>query len=178
MKKYINFISLMEVLLYFLVVIILINMNLNIGTEETIGIYFSMFYWIAVLIFNICYYTFDLLKKQKTPKVPIYSLTAILAYLISLSGMAFVTIKNGSYREFIKSANDYNNMTKKERIQSYLYYLFYYIALILIILFLILDDVGITKLSGLLLLLASLFLLYRIFMLYSFADKKEVNKNE
>ena len=172
MKKYINFISLMEILLYFLVVIILVNMNLDIGTEETIGIYFSMFYWITALTFNICYYTFDLLKNKKTPKVPIYSPTALFAYFLSCCGMAFITIKNGSYREFIKSANDYNNMTKKQRIQSYLYYLFYYISLTLIILFLILDDFGITDLSGLLLLLALLFLLYRIFMLYGFADKK------
>ena len=173
MKKYINFIGFIEVLFYFIVVSILINLDLDRHIEDAIGICFSLIYWVSVLIFNISYHTVNFIKKSRTPKVPLCSPTAWCAYWTF-----FLIIKNNSYREFIKSANDYKKMTKKQKIQSYLYYLFYYLAVILFILHFYFEDYSeMTILSDMLLLLGLLLLLVRAFMLYGFGNKKGV-KNE
>lgn len=169
MKKNINFINLIEVVLFIVILLVLVSININ----EKIEINFSFIYWTVIFIFNFCYYTFDLIKNKNTPKISVYSPTALFAYVFSLFGTSFVKIKNRSYMEFIKSANDSKNMTKNQRLKSYLYYWLIWGALLLIVLFAYLDDKGVTQLSGIILLFIFLLLIYRVFMLYDFANKKE-----
>ncbi len=173
MKKYINFLNLIELMLYIVIILVLIMANVN----ENYSLYFTAIYLGIIFITNLCYYTLNLLKNSKTPQISIYSTTALFAYIFSWFGLAFVNIKNHSYREFIKSANDYENMTKGQRLKSYLYYFLIWIAIFMFILFLYLDDLGINE-AGIILLFTLLILIFRVFMLYDFAEKKEVKKNE
>lgn len=174
MKKYINFLNLIEVVLYLAIVSILFAIE----GEQEYSLYFTIIYWGTVFVINAGYYTFHFIKNKKTPKISLYSPTALFAYFLSYFGMAFVKIKNHSYREFIKSANDYQNMTKKQRIQSYLYYFLVWVVILMLLLFAYLDDLGEQQLGGIILLFALLILIYRIFMLYGFANKKEGKNNE
>ena len=169
MKKYINFLNLIEVVLYLIIVSILFAVEQN----DDNSLYFTIIYWGTIFVINASYYTIDFIKNKKTPKISIYSPAAFFAYLFSCCGMAFVSIKNHSYIEFIKSANDYQKMNKKQRIQSYLYYFLVWVVILFILLFSYLDDLGEQNLGSIVLLVALLILIYRIFMLYSFANKKE-----
>ena len=173
MKKYINFLNLIEVSLFLIILIIVVNLNIN----DDISLYFLASYWIIVLLFNMFYYTYNLIKKNKTPKISVYSPTALAAYFISWGGIAFVSIKNLSYTEFIKSSNDYQNMDKSQRIKSYLYYWLLWVVIALFLLFLYFDDMGVKQISAILLLFGLLILVYRIFMLYDYADRKEVKNS-
>lgn len=146
--------------------------------KQNDSLYFTIFYWGIVFIINLGYYTLGLIKNKKTPQISIYSPTALIAYFTSYGGIAFVNIKNRSYREFIKSANDYQSMTKKQRRKAYLYYFLVWLVIFLLMLFIYLDDLGEQGIGGILLLFAFLILIYRIFMLYDFANKKGVKKNE
>ncbi len=174
MKKYINFLNLIEVVLYLVIVSILFSVE----GEPNYSLYFTMIYWGTFFVINLGYYTLDFIKNKRTPKISIYSPTALFAYFLSCFGMAFVKIKNHSYREFIKSANDYQNMTEKQRIQSYLYYFLVWVVILMLLLFTYLDDLGEQQLGGIILLFALLTLIYRVFMLYGFAGKKEGKNNE
>lgn len=118
MRKYVNFLNLIEVVLFLLVFMILIFVEDN----SIFSLYFTIIYWITVFIINFCYYTYDLVHNKHTPQISVYSPTAIFAYILSVCGQYFVNIKNGSYLEFIKSANDGQKMSKKQRISAYLYY--------------------------------------------------------
>ena len=174
MKKYINLLNLIEVVLYLVIVSILFAIESN----QNYSLYFTIIYWGIIFIINICYYTLNFVKSKKTPQISIYSPTALFAYFLSCFGIIFVKIKNYSYREFIKSANDYQNMTKAQRIKSYLYYFLIWIIILMIVLLMYFDDLGISEMSGIFLLFAFLIFVYRVFLLYDFAGKKEVKKND
>lgn len=150
----------------------------NLNVNDDIFSYFLAGYWIIILLFNMFYYTYNLIKKNKTPKISVYSPTTLVAYFISWGGIAFVSIKNLSYREFVKSANDYQNMNKSQRIKSYLYYWILWVVIALFLLFLYFDDMGVKQISAIVLLFGLLILVYRIFMLYDFADRKDGKNNE
>ena len=174
MKKYFNLLHLLETIVYVASLFIIVP-------NDTDGYlllgYFTIFYIISIFTINNVYYLYNLLKKGKTPKIPIYSLTALCAYLFSLRGMAFITIKNNSYLEMIKSANDYISMDKKQRFSSYMFYLSSWFVLGLFILLIYFQDTGYENAPGMCFLFIVLILLYRMISLYGFAGKRENDKN-
>lgn len=174
MKKYINFLQLLETVTYFVILSIILFVDI----DSYLFIYFTIFYWISVFIINNIYYLYNLFKNGKTPKVSIYSPTALFAYVFSFGGMACVNIKNYSYLELIKSANDYRNMNKKQKFYSYIYYLLIWFVIGLFVLLIYLEDKHYQEVSGICFLFIFLILLYRMIIFYDFADKKGDNKNE
>lgn len=174
MKKFINLLQLLETVVYFVILFIIFFVDIN-GYSF---IYFTIYYWILVFIINNVYYLYNLLKNGKTPKISIYSPTALFAYFFSLGGMSFVTIKNYSYLELIKSANDYSSMNKKQKFKSYIYYLLIWLVVVLFVSLIYLEINNYQDIPEFCLLFIFLILLYRMIIFYDFASKRGGNNNE